>query len=95
VSASTDRHEAAAELLRSLANRHRVAIVEALDQTPHCVHELVEALGIGQPLVSQHLRVLRTSGLLTTERRGKEIVYSLTDHHVAHIVGDAITHAQE
>ena len=35
------------------------------------------------------------AGLLVTERHGKEIVYSLADHHIAHIVGDAITHASE
>ncbi len=72
-----------------------MAIISALAREPHCVHELVDALGIGQPLVSQHLKVLRSARLLVTERRGKEITYSLADAHVAHIVGDAITHAQE
>lgn len=90
-----DNFRAAAALLRALGNQHRVAIVSALAREPHCVHELVDALGIDQPLVSQHLKVLRSARLLVTERRGKEIVYSLADAHVAHIVGDAVTHAQE
>ena len=55
----------------------------------------LEALGVDQPLVSQHLRVLRDADLLTSERHGKEVVYSLADEHIAHIVGDAITHAAE
>jgi len=89
------RFAAAADLLKALANAHRVAIVDLLATGPHRVHEIVEHLGLDQPLVSQHLRVLRSAGLLTTERHGKEIVYSLADHHIAHIVGDAITHAAE
>lgn len=87
--------EAAAELLRALANVHRLAIVHELGFGTRCVHELVDALGISQPLVSQHLRVLRSTHLVRTERRGREIAYSLGDEHVAHIVHDAIVHADE
>jgi len=59
------------------------------------VHELVAALGVSQPLVSQHLRVLRGSRIVTARRHAREILYSLTDEHVAHIVLDAIRHAAE
>lgn len=90
-----DRHDAAAGLLRALANPHRIRIVELLAAEPRCVHELVEELGVDQPLVSQHLRVLREARLLDADRRGREKVYSLVDDHIAHIVGDAITHANE
>ena len=95
---TVDRTEirlAAAEFLRALGHPLRMGIVEMLADKPRCVHELVEALGADQPLVSQHLRVLRSARVLRTERRGKEILYSLTDGHVAHIVGDAMTHVQE
>lgn len=85
----------AADLLRALAHPVRMEIVEILADGPQCVHELVDALGVGQPLVSQHLRVLRSARVLSAKRRGKEILYSLTDRHVAHIVGDAITHMTE
>lgn len=85
----------AAELLKALANPLRLAIVVELSIGARCVHELVEAVEVSQPLVSQHLRVLRQAHLVASERRGREIVYSLTDEHVAHIVGDAISHAKE
>ena len=85
----------AAELFRSLGNPTRVGIVELLSRGPRCVHELVDELHVDQPLVSQHLRVLRSVDLVRTERRGREVVYSLADDHVAHIVRDALTHAQE
>jgi ArsR family transcriptional regulator, zinc-responsive transcriptional repressor len=95
VGAGPDDLTAAAELLRALANPHRIAIVRALQDEPRCVHELVGALGVSQPLVSQHLRVLRAVGLVRPRRRGKEIVYSLGDEHVARIVHDAVVHAAE
>jgi DNA-binding transcriptional ArsR family regulator len=86
---------AAAELLRALASPHRLAIVRALAGGPRCVHELVDALGVSQPLVSQHLRVLRAGDLVRAQRRGREIAYALADHHVTHIVEDAISHVGE
>ncbi|MFV0527062.1 MAG: ArsR/SmtB family transcription factor [Acidimicrobiales bacterium] len=87
--------DAAADLLKALANPLRLRIVMALRDGPRCVHELVDELGASQPLVSQHLRVLRGARLLQTERRGREIAYSLQDDHVLHIAADAISHANE
>jgi DNA-binding transcriptional ArsR family regulator len=46
-------------------------------------------------LLSQHLKVLRRAGLVTTTRRATEITYQLVDDHVGHIVNDAIRHSQE
>ncbi|MDT5027758.1 MAG: ArsR family transcriptional regulator, zinc-responsive transcriptional repressor [Micromonosporaceae bacterium] len=88
-------YEAAGELLRALAAPVRIAIVTELGTGPRCVHELVASTGAPQPLVSQHLRVLRGAGVVRGERRGREITYSLTDDHIAHIVADAISHARE
>ena len=93
--ASPAAYEAAGELLRALAAPVRIAIVTELGAGPRCVHELVEVTGAPQPLVSQHLRVLRGAGVVRGERRGREIAYSLTDEHIGHIVADAITHARE
>jgi DNA-binding transcriptional ArsR family regulator len=82
-------------LLRALGTPHRLAIVLELADGPRCVHELVDGIGISQSLASQHLRVLRTTGLVTGVRRGKETVYTLADDHVAHIARDALTHGSE
>lgn len=87
--------QAASDLLRALASPVRIGIVRELAQGGKYVHELVDTLGVSQPLVSQHLRVLRTSRIVTAHRQAREIQYALTDHHVAHIVLDAIRHAQE
>lgn len=88
-------YQAAGELLRALAAPIRVAIVTELAGGERCVHQLVDKIGAAQPLVSQHLRVLRSAGVVRGARRGREIVYSLVDEHIAHIVADAVCHAQE
>lgn len=87
--------EAASDLLKALASPVRLGIVRELSQGGKYVHELVATLGVSQPLVSQHLRVLRNSKIVTTQRQAREIRYHLTDEHIAHIVLDAIRHAQE
>ncbi|MEU2261566.1 metalloregulator ArsR/SmtB family transcription factor [Streptomyces sp. NPDC019645] len=87
--------QAASDLLRALASPVRLGIVRELAGGGKYVHELVNALGVSQPLVSQHLRVLRGSRIVTARRQARETQYSLTDDHVAHIVLDAIRHARE
>lgn len=86
---------AAGDLLRALAAPVRIAIVLELRESERCVHELVDALGVTQPLISQHLRVLKSAGVVSGERHGREVVYRLVDEHLAHIVVDAVTHAGE
>lgn len=85
----------AGDLLRALAAPVRIAIVLQLREADRCVHELVDALDVAQPLISQHLRVLKTAGVVQGERRGREVVYRLADDHLAHIVVDAVAHVQE
>lgn len=87
--------DAAGELLRALAAPVRIAIVLQLRESHRCVHELVDALGVPQPLVSQHLKILKAAGVVTGERSGREVLYRLADHHLAHIVVDAVAHAGE
>jgi ArsR family transcriptional regulator, zinc-responsive transcriptional repressor len=55
----------------------------------------LKSLGVPQPLISQHLRVLRSERLVTGRRRGREVAYELIDNHVAHIVRDAVSHSTE
>jgi DNA-binding transcriptional ArsR family regulator len=85
----------AGELLRALAAPVRISIVLQLRIAERCVHELVDALGVTQPLISQHLRVLKSAGVVYGQRHGREVVYRLVDEHLAHIVVDAVAHAGE
>lgn len=91
----TDTLASAGDLLRALAAPVRIAIVLQLRDSERCVHELVDALGVTQPLISQHLRILKAAGVVHGTRRGREVAYQLVDDHLAHIVVDAVAHAQE
>ncbi|WP_299951545.1 helix-turn-helix transcriptional regulator [uncultured Modestobacter sp.] len=85
--------QAASSLLAALAAPMRLSIVaQLLRHGSRCVHQLVDDLGAPQPLVSQHLRVLRGAGLVVGERRHREVHYALVDPHVGHIVRDALDH---
>jgi DNA-binding transcriptional ArsR family regulator len=89
------RLAATAELFKALSSASRLVILRHLAAAPASVTALVEATQLSQPLVSQHLRVLRTAGLVHVERSGRDATYSVADTHVAHIVDDAFDHASE
>lgn len=71
-----------AEVLRTLANPRRLDILHRLADGPCEVGRLAEQLGLSQPNVSQHLAVLRASGLVDADRDGREVRYRLTDPDV-------------
>lgn len=84
-----------AELFKALATPSRLKILLALSHGPCTVTKIVTATELSQPLVSQHLKVLRGIHLVTVERDGREAIYSLMDDHVSHIILDAMAHATE
>lgn len=64
----------------------RYRIVEALFSGPKTVGELAKKTKLSQPLVSQHLRVLKESGLVQDERQGQEVVYTLNTEHTIRLL---------
>jgi DNA-binding transcriptional ArsR family regulator len=56
--------------------------VEAMFSGPKTVSELVKKTKLSQPLVSQHLKVLKETELVYDKRRGQEVVYTLNAEHV-------------
>jgi DNA-binding transcriptional ArsR family regulator len=58
------------------------------------VSELVAAVGMQQSAVSHQLRLLRDIGLVVGERRGRSVVYSLYDEHVASLIDQAVWHIE-
>ncbi|MBW3646131.1 MAG: metalloregulator ArsR/SmtB family transcription factor [Actinobacteria bacterium] len=63
--------------LKALAEPLRWQIVELLAGEELCVCHLVEDLGVAQPLVSHHLKVLRAAGLVESERYRQWVYYRL------------------
>ena len=67
-----------ANRLKALGHPVRLGIAIALARTPEtCACDFADVFGVSQPTVSEHLRVLREAGLVTTRRRGTKICYSL------------------
>jgi len=64
-------------LLLALADEKRIRIVEILRRGERCVCQIQPALGVSQPLLSHHLRVLREAGLVRDRRQGRWIHYAL------------------
>jgi ArsR family transcriptional regulator len=65
-----------------VADPKRVLLLYALEKGRLCVNELAAEVGLSQPAVSRHLRVLRERGLVRTVRQGTVIYYSLGDHRL-------------
>lgn len=83
-----------AATLQALATPSRLLILATLREGPQTVGDLVGAVRMEQPAVSHQLRLLRTLGLVESERHGRHVVYSLFDDHVAELIDQAIYHAE-
>lgn len=81
------RAGAFANLLKTLSHQARLMIVCTLVEGEYSVGELEAKLDIHQPHLSQHLTVLRSSGIVETRREGKQIFYRLTEEKAAQLVG--------
>jgi ArsR family transcriptional regulator len=66
-----------ANMCRGLNDPKRLMVLYALSNEPLTVSELGSILGTPQSNTSQHLAVLRSAGMVETERRGNHVVYSL------------------
>ncbi|MFB9263275.1 ArsR/SmtB family transcription factor [Bradyrhizobium erythrophlei] len=67
----------ASELLKALANRHRLLIICQLIDGERSVGELAEFLNLRDSTVSQHLALLRKDGLVSARRDAQTIYYSI------------------
>ena len=84
-----------AEILRLLGEPTRLRILLACLVEPAPVGEIAQRVRMARSLVSHHLRMLRASRLLRSERNGKQIIYSSIDDRVRCIVADLAGHVLE
>ena len=76
-----------AQMLRLLAHPHRLKIVEALDAGgAQPVFALMERVGLAQAPMSQHLNLMRRSGLVESRRRGREVWFDIADRRCLNIL---------
>jgi DNA-binding transcriptional ArsR family regulator len=72
------RIELRAEVIKALAHPSRVLIIEALTDGERCVCELTELVGADISTVSKHLSVMKSAGLIVSEKRGQNQYYRLS-----------------
>ena len=83
-----------AETMQALATPSRLRILARLYDGPASVGEIGEALGMDGSAVSHQLRILRHLGLVTGERDGRRVNYSMHDEHVGQLLEQAMSHVE-
>lgn len=74
----SEKLDEAQNLLRALSHKLRLQIVDYLDKNPSCnVKQIYKDLGIEQSVTSQHLRILRDTNVVNSERQGKIVIYNV------------------
>ena len=87
-----DETDAAVETLKFLSDGNRLRILRILSQRESCVCELIEQIGLTQPLVSYHLRRLRDAGLVRTRRKAQWVYYSIEPNAWRALIAPLLNH---
>jgi len=82
-------YEAKADLFKSIGHPVRIRVLELLSERDHAVRELLESIEVEQSGLSQHLAVLRRTGLVRQQRSNGQVVYSLVSAEVATLLASA------
>lgn len=77
-------------VFHAFASTIRLQIILLLAQRKHYVYELVDTLGSSQPLISQHLKVLKNAGIITSVRTGRQVQYELVTPDVTKLLDEAL-----
>ena len=73
------------EFTKSIASESRINILLLfLDGQERTVNEISQDIGLGQPTTSEHLAIMKRAGVLTSEKRGKEVYYKPDRMQIAH-----------
>ena len=71
------KYEARARIIKAMAHPTRLFIVDELSRGEMCVCELTGMIGADISTVSKHLSILRNAGIVSDEKRGSQVYYSL------------------
>lgn len=74
-----------AELCHSMSNPARIQILHLLFEEPKKVGDIALLSGLGQSAVSRHLAILKRNGIVTSQRHGQEIIYSVANPKIIEV----------
>ena len=81
-----DKYIEISEIFKALGHPTRIRIVEGLIKNECNVMHIVECLNIPQSTVSQHLCILKNSGIIEGERRGNQICYKVINKKIKEVI---------
>jgi ArsR family transcriptional regulator len=71
-----------AQVCSGLADPNRILILYTLENKTYNVSDLAEAVGLPQPTTSRHLKILRDRGMVSAQRDGQSVNYTLADERI-------------
>lgn len=83
------------EIFKIMGDKTRMRLLWAIDNSEMCVGDLAYLLNMTKSAVSHQLKALKVAKLIKSEKRGKNVYYSLNDHHVQTIFEKALEHVLE
>lgn len=87
----TDLCKEIANMGKGIGNENRYRILESLMKGPKSVGDIAKAVALSQPAVSQHLKVLKSANLVSDERQGQEVLYSINVSYMASLLKQLAT----
>ncbi len=95
MSYSTSHIAQLADLFRLMGDVTRLRIVLACLDDAVAVGDIAVSLDLSSSLVSHHLRLLKAARIVKAERQGKQMFYSVADHHISDVLKDMLEHIDE
>ncbi|MER3434615.1 MAG: transcriptional regulator [Leptolyngbya sp. ERB_1_1] len=92
---SVEKSQRMAEFFSLLGDANRLRILSALSIRELCVCDLAAAVKMSESAVSHQLRALRSMRLVGYRKQGRNVFYSLKDHHVFNLYREVAEHLDE
>ena len=73
-------------LLKCISDDTRLSILQLIRKKELCVNDLVTELKKDQPLISHHLKALRSCGIIKSREAGKKTMYSISNKEVSRLI---------
>lgn len=83
------------DFFKLMGDSTRIKILWALESGEMCVGELTALLNMTKSAISHQLKILRGAKLVKAQKRGKNVFYVLSDHHVKTVLKMALDHVRE